>query len=140
MWHLSEALRAQNRLNEAEHLGRHALDHFEAKLGADHEWTGWGLIGLAKTCLEQGNATEVAELASRAATLIERVYGPEHVVLATALCLRGRALLDLQQEGEGAMLLERALSIQVGAGEVHAEDAARTRDLLQRVRQVATKH
>jgi hypothetical protein len=116
MWHPAETLRNLRQLEEAESFGGQALQIWEEQFGAQHEWTGWGVISLAQTRMAQGVAAEAATLAQRAVALIGSLYGPEHAVLATALVLQGRALLELSMPHAAEPVLTRALLIQPADG------------------------
>lgn len=93
MWHLAEALRGLSRLDEAEPLVRRTLEIWERHFGPDHEWIGWALISLSKIRLAQGDATEAAELAGRAAHILTLVFGPEHAEVSSTLQLQASALM-----------------------------------------------
>ena len=96
---------------------------WEASFGPEHEWTAWALISLAETRLAQGDAAEAAELAERAAGVLQRVFGAEHPVLASTLTLQARALLAMDEPDTAEPLLLRALSIH-GAARDDGEAAA----------------
>ena len=61
--------------------------------------------------LAQGDAAEAADLAERAASVLHKVFGPEHPVLASTLTLHARARLALDEADAAEALLLRALAI-----------------------------
>jgi tetratricopeptide (TPR) repeat protein len=64
-----------------------------------------------RTLLSMGRWAEARVDAQAAARGVEKVYGPEHIELATALQIQGEAELRLGQKTQAAHSLERALVI-----------------------------
>jgi len=127
-------LRRLDRCDEAESLARRALAIWESKLGPEHEWTAWGLISLAETCLAQGAAIEAATLAERAAGLVQGIYGPAHALMGSTLYLQARALLASGDALTAERLLARTGEIQA-LGATSEDEANALRTLLERTRE-----
>ncbi len=72
-------------------------------------------------------------MAERAAQVLQRVFGPEHAVLASTLALQARALLAQGEPVAAEPLLLRAMAIHTTAAD--SDDAkARTVELLNQAR------
>ena len=74
-------------------LARRTLEIWEGRFGPDHEWIAWALISLSKIRLAQGDPTEAAGLAGRAAQILTVVFGPEHAEVSSTLKLQASALM-----------------------------------------------
>jgi hypothetical protein len=140
MWHLAETLCALQRPDEAEPLARDALRIWEQALGADHEWTAWGLLCLAEVRLARDDAAEAERLAGRAAAALERAYGPGHPAVVTTLTLQARALLDLERAAQALALLQRSQEAHRQHGRADDDEARAIAGLLARAQAALDSH
>jgi hypothetical protein len=86
-------------MSEAEPIARETLSIWEETMGADHEWTAWGLDTLARVRLQQGDRAEATDLAERALLIFDRVFGSDHPQVTATLTL----LIQAREQVGGAM-------------------------------------
>lgn len=105
---LSENLRQQGRLAEAENEARVALNIYQSTVGATSQRTGTGLVTLGRVIAEQGRLTEGESLARKGIEVIQAAgvagNGPPRGVLADILAAQSRwaearAEFDLMRQG-----------------------------------------
>ncbi|WP_204034375.1 tetratricopeptide repeat protein, partial [Sinosporangium siamense] len=97
-------------------IWRDLMPHIDAlaschRQGGEPAELGFVLNQAAVFTVTQGQHRRVHDLAKRAMTIAEALYGPDHPTVATSMGNLAIAFCDLGRPGEAVPLLERALAI-----------------------------
>ncbi|MBX7206682.1 MAG: tetratricopeptide repeat protein [Verrucomicrobiaceae bacterium] len=128
----AQALKATNRLAEAEPLMRRALAIDEASFGKDHPNVAIGLNNLAQLLQATNRLAEAEPLMRRALAIDEASFGMDHPNVATSLNNLAGLLQDTDRLAEAEPLMRRALAIdEASFGKDHPDVARDLNNLAQ---------
>jgi eukaryotic-like serine/threonine-protein kinase len=118
------------RMEDAQRVGRVALEMTRRVHGTKHPFVADDLINLGAVSYERGDYPDAETRYREALVLNEGWYGANHPRTASNLTMLGRALVRENRFDEAVAMLERALSVQERVyGAVHPAVASAVNDL-----------